>query len=44
MRTMTGGESADLEDILQSAAGPQSATATFSSATDWYAMAAVFKP
>ena len=44
MQTMTSGESADLEDILQSAAGPQSATATFSSATDWYAVVAVFKP
>ena len=44
MRTRTPSGSADLEDILQSTAGPQVATATFSSATDWYAVAAVFRP
>jgi chitodextrinase len=42
MRTQWGSGSADLEDILVSAAGAQDATATFSSATDWYAVAAVF--
>jgi hypothetical protein len=44
MRTMTPGGSADLEDILQSTAGPQATTATFSVATDWYAVAGVFRP
>jgi chitodextrinase len=34
--------SADLEHILVSVAGAQDARATFSSATDWYAVAAVF--
>ena len=42
MRTMTSGESADLEDIVASTAGPQAATATFSQATDWYSVVAVF--
>ncbi len=42
MRMMTSGESADLEDIVSSAAGPQAATATFSQATDWYSVVAVF--
>ena len=44
MRVMTSGESADLEDILASTAGPQAATATFSQATDWYSVVAVFHP
>ncbi len=42
MRSQTGSGSIDIEDILASAAGAQDATATFSSATDWYAVAAVF--
>ena len=42
MRSIGGSSSADLEDILVSAAGAQDARATFSSATDWYAVAAVF--
>jgi hypothetical protein len=42
MRSQTGSGSIDLEDILVSAAGPQDARATFSTATDWYAVAAVF--
>lgn len=42
MRSQYTSGSADLEDILVSAAGAQNATATFSSATDWYAVAAVF--
>jgi len=42
MRTQWGSGSADLEDILVSTAGAQDARATFSSATDWYAVAAVF--
>ena len=41
MRTMTSGESADL-DILQSTAGAHAATAAFSQATDWYAVVGVF--
>jgi chitodextrinase len=41
MRSQSSG-SAVLEDILVSAAGAQDARATFSSATDWYAVAAVF--
>lgn len=43
MRSGTGSGSADIEDILVSAAGAQDARATFSSATDWYAVAAVFR-
>ena len=42
IRSQTGSGSADLEDMLVSAAGAQDARATFSSATDWYAVAAVF--
>jgi hypothetical protein len=42
MRSQGGSNSANLEDILVSAAGAQDARATFSSATDWYAVAAVF--
>jgi hypothetical protein len=42
MRSQTGSGSIDVADILQSAAGAQDARATFSSATDWYAVAAVF--
>ncbi len=42
MRSQTGSGSIDVEDILTSAAGAQDARATFSSATDWYAVAAVF--
>ncbi len=42
MRSQTGSGSIDIEDILASAAGTQDATATFTSATDWYAVAAVF--
>ena len=42
MRSQTSSGSADLEDVLVSAAGAQDARATFSTATDWYAMAAVF--
>ncbi len=36
--------SADLEYVTSSASGTQDATASFSSATDWYGLAAVFKP
>jgi chitodextrinase len=43
MRSLTGPGSAALEDVLVSAAGAQDARATFSSATDWYAVAAVFR-
>jgi hypothetical protein len=42
MRAQTSSGSADIEDVLASAAGAQDARATFSSATDWYAVAAVF--
>jgi chitodextrinase len=42
LRSQTGSGSADLEDVLVSAAGAQDARATFSSASDWYAVAAVF--
>jgi len=42
MRSQAGSGSADLEDVLVSVAGTQDARATFSSATDWYAVAAVF--
>jgi chitodextrinase len=42
LRSQAGSGSADLEDILVSAAGAQDTRAAFSSATDWYAVAAVF--
>ena len=42
IRTQTSSGSADLEDVLVSAAGAQDARATFSAASDWYAVAAVF--
>ncbi|MBV9207016.1 MAG: hypothetical protein JO037_16850, partial [Actinobacteria bacterium] len=42
MRSQTGSGSADLEDVPVSTAGAQDARVTFSSATDWYAVAAVF--
>jgi chitodextrinase len=42
MRTQTSSGSIDLEDILVSVAGTQDTRATFSTATDWYAVAAVF--
>jgi hypothetical protein len=44
MLAQTSGGSADLEHVLSSAAGTQDATATLGTATDWYAMAAVFHP
>ena len=42
MRAQTSSGSAELEDVLSSSAGPQDARATFSTATDWYAVAAAF--
>ena len=42
MRAQTSSGSADIEDVLASAAGAQDARATFAAATDWYAAAAVF--
>jgi chitodextrinase len=42
MQAQTSSGSADLEDVLGSTAGTQDARATFSTATDWYAAAAVF--
>jgi hypothetical protein len=42
IRSQTGSGSVDMEDVLASAAGTQDARATFGSATDWYAVAAVF--
>lgn len=44
IRTQNGSGSADLEDVLSGAAGAQDGTASFSTSTDWYAVAAVFKP
>jgi len=44
IRAQTSSGSADIEDVLSSAAGAQDARATFGSATDWYAAAAVFHP
>jgi len=44
MRAQTGSGSSDLEDVLTSKAGTQDATATFGTATDWYAAAGVFHP
>ncbi len=42
IRTKTSSGSADFEDVLASVAGAQDTRATFASATDWYAVAAVF--
>ena len=42
LRAQTSSESANAEDILSSAAGAQDARATFSTATDWYAVVATF--
>jgi chitodextrinase len=42
IRSQTSSGSVDLEDVLVSAAGTQDARATFGTATDWYAVAAVF--
>ena len=44
MRAQTGSGSADLDDVLSSAAGTQDAPATLGTATDWYAVVAVFHP
>src|SRR2546429_6892862 len=43
-RAQTAGGSAFEEDITSSAAGTQYGTATLASATDWYAVCAVFHP
>src|SRR6059058_1077035 len=43
-RAQTGNGSAYEEDITSSAAGGQQGTATLASATDWYAVCAVFRP
>src|SRR5438874_2714106 len=43
-RAQTGNGSAYEEDITSSAAGGQHGTATLASATDWYAVCAVFHP
>ncbi|MGA8665257.1 MAG: choice-of-anchor Q domain-containing protein [Candidatus Dormiibacterota bacterium] len=42
LRAQTASGSADLQDILGGAAGTQDALATLGSATDWYAVTAVF--
>ncbi len=42
MRALTVSGSAGLEDVLSSVAGTQDARATLSTATDWYAVGAVF--
>src|ERR1022692_398477 len=44
IRAQTSSGSSDLEDVLASNAGTQDGTATFSTATDWYAAAGVFHP
>ncbi len=44
IRSQTSSGSVDVEDVLASAAGAQDARATFGTATDWYAVAAVFHP
>ena len=44
LRTQNSSGSSDLEDVLASTAGTQDARATFGTATDWYALAAVFHP
>ncbi len=43
-RAATSSGSAYEQDILSSAAGPQDGRATLGSATDWYAVAAAFRP
>ncbi len=42
IRSKTSSGSADFEDVLVSVAGAQDTRATFASATDWYAVVAVF--
>ncbi|MGH3265348.1 MAG: choice-of-anchor Q domain-containing protein, partial [Trebonia sp.] len=42
MLTQTSGQSANLEDVLSSAAGTQDARGALATATDWYAVAATF--
>jgi hypothetical protein len=42
MRAQSASGSADLEDVLASAAGTQDAGATLGAATDWYAVTAAF--
>jgi fibronectin type 3 domain-containing protein len=44
MRAQTASGSVDIEDVLSSTAGAQNGRATLKTATDWYAMAAVFLP
>jgi chitodextrinase len=44
MRAQRPSGSVDIEDVLSSTAGAQNGRATFSTATGWYAMAAVFRP
>src|SRR5207244_11091400 len=39
-----GSASSDLEDILSSAAGPQEASLTLGTATNWYMVLATFLP
>jgi chitodextrinase len=43
LRSQTSSGSADLEDVLLSAAGTQDARATFATSTDWYAVVATFR-
>jgi hypothetical protein len=43
IRSQTASGSADLEDVLLSAAGTQDARATFATSTDWYAVVAAFR-
>jgi hypothetical protein len=43
IRSQTSSGSANLEDVLLSAAGTQDARATFAAATDWYAVVATFR-
>jgi hypothetical protein len=39
-----GSASADLEDILSGAAGPQAGSLTLGSATNWYMVLSTFRP
>ena len=43
IRSQTASGSADLEDVLLSAAGTRDARATFATSTDWYAVVATFR-
>ena len=44
LEVQNGSASSDIEDILSSAAGPQEASMTLGTATNWYMVLATFRP